>query len=255
MFRLLLVLLLFCLGNADEFKVKVGVSLSPYAFFVKKIGGSSVQISTIVPPHRNPKFYEPSYEQIKQAKDFKLLILSGIPYEKKWLSRFTYSNPSLHILDFSSKQCNEALCYQWLSFEQAKMIAQKITHQLRVIDIKNAQNYKKNLDAFLQELDALESKLKEQIQNSPTQAIAIDSQGVWQELSKELKIKYEKIENLSSSKIPFCFITPFDQSKKIASQYHLSHQQLIKLNPFSEDWMTLIQSFVQISISGEKNGK
>ncbi|WP_027327583.1 metal ABC transporter solute-binding protein, Zn/Mn family [Helicobacter pametensis] len=255
MLRLCLALLLFCLGYADEFKIKVGVSLSPYAFFVQKIGGPFVKISTIVPPHRNPKFYEPSYEQIKQAKDFKLLILSGIPYEKKWLSRFTHSNPSLQILDFSSKQCTESLCYQWLSFEQAKMIAQKIAHQLRVIDIKNARNYKKNLDAFLQELNAFESKLKEQIQSSPTQVVAIDSQKIWQQLSKELGIKYQMIQDLSSSKIPFCFITPFDHSQKIAAQYHLSHQKLIELNPFSKDWMMLIQSFVQISISGEKYGK
>lgn len=251
-------ILLFCLlclwVEADEFKIKVGVSLSPYAFFVKKIGGDSVEIIKIVPPQRNPKFYEINYDQVRQIKNLKLLVIAGIPYEKKWIPRFERSHPSLRILKVDFGDCGSPICYDWLSFEGAKKIAKEIAYQLRVIDLKNAQYYKKNLELFLQELDEIYLQIQKELIASNHKKPVVDYQKVWQKLSVELGLEYALLEDTKQRRGIFCLITPFDPKKLIVSKYQISPKNLIELDPFREDWDGLIRDFIQF-VSGEKNGK
>lgn len=254
--RKALLLLCLCLYiGAEDFKIKIGVSLAPYAYFVKKIGGDFVDVITLIPSKRNPKFYQLDYRQTKQIKDMRLLIISGVSYEKKWLHRFEATNPSLRILDLSPKACKQTACYDWLSFDEARDIARKIAHQLRVIDLKNAQNYKKNLEDFLRDIEKLKEKLVREIALPRSKKRVIDSNGVWRVLSKEMKLDYVSLQEAELKRGDFCFVTPFEVKKEITSRYKIPRANLVELNPYREDWQDLIEDFVNLVLSGGKHGE
>ena len=251
--KIIFILSLFLWIFAEDFRVNVGVSLAPYAYFVEKIGGHFVDITVLVPQQRNPKLYDLTYEQVKKIKDFKLLIGTGVNYEKKWFDRLKKTNPSLRIL--KTQSCDEQICYQWLSIAKVEEIARQIAHLLRMIDIKNAQNYKKNLEKFLQELQELKEEIRAIFAMPTSRHRVIDYSPVWKDFSQEFNLDYVLLEDMENIKQKWCFVTPFDSKKQVIQRYHLSSKYIFEINPFSRDWREVLLQFAHIAALGQKYGK
>lgn len=226
----------------EDFKVKVGVGIPAQEYFVKKIGGEFVDVVVLVPPTRNPKFFEPTAAQVKMIKNLSVYIASGIPFEKKWLKRFENANPSLRILDLSDKACKEAICYQWLSIQIAKKQAKKIAFILRSVDIKNAKIYKENLRIFLQELQVLEDKIRQRLALPTTPKVFAGFQKTWIEFAKEFNLQYldsrntEDLKKIKQEKLKKILITPFDVKKQVRYIVANSRIELVEINPYSLQW-------------------
>lgn len=241
------IICLLCLSicfiwGTEDFKVKVGVSIPAQEYFVKKIGGEFVDVVVLVPPTRNPKFFEPTAVQLKMIKNLSVYIASGIPFEKKWLKRFENANPSLRILNLSDKACKEAICYQWLSIQTAKKDAKKIANMLRSVDIKNAKIYKENLKNFLQELQKLEDKIRQRFSLPATPKVFAGFQGTWSGFAKDLNLQYldlrnaEDLKKFKQEKLKKVLITPFDVKKQIRYIVANSRVELVEINPYTSQW-------------------
>ncbi|RDU69551.1 hypothetical protein CQA62_02570 [Helicobacter cholecystus] len=246
-------------GVESDFKIKVGVSILAQEYFLKKIGGDFVEVITIVPQSRNPSLYTPSGEQMKMIKNLSAYIAIGIPFEKRWIKRFTNANPSLRILDLSSPDCNDKICFSWLSISNAKEYAKKIAYILRAIDIKNSKIYKENLEIFLKELQDLEQQIREKLKSPESKKQFGAFQDTWDEYVKDFSLQVLDIANpqdlktFKDSHLSFVFITPFNLKKQVLHLFPRSKIKLIEINPFSIEWKENLLK-VTSYIAGEKNG-
>lgn len=241
------IIIFLCLGfclfwGSEDFKVKIGVSIPAQEYFVKKIGGEFVDVIVLIPPARNPKFFEPTVAQVKMIKNLNVYITSGVPFEKKWIKRFENANPSLRVLNLLDNTCKEVVCYQWLSIQNAKKQAKKIAYILRSVDIKNAKIYKENLGVFLKELQALESKIKQRLSLPATPKVFAGYQETWIGFAKDFNLQYldiRKSENLKlfrEKKLKKVLITPFDVKKQVKSVIANSKVELVEINPYALQW-------------------
>lgn len=241
-FFCLLCLSVCLLFGVEGFKVKIGVSIPVQEYFVKKIGGEFVDVEVLVPPARNPKFFEPTASQVKMIKNLSVYIASGIPFEKKWLKRFENANPSLRVLDLGSNACKEAICYQWLSIQLAKKRAKKIAYILRSVDIKNAKIYKENLRVFLKELQDMENKIKQRLALPATPKVFAGFQGTWRDFAKDYNLQYLDIKNpedlkiFREQKLKKVLITPFDVKKQVRAIIANPKVEIVEINPYSLQW-------------------
>lgn len=236
---------------AEDFRVKVGVSLAPYAYFVQKIGGDFVKVDVLIPQQKNPKKYDLNYEQVKIIKDLRLLIGAGAFYEKKWFSRLKNSNPSLWVLQTRDQNCVEEICYIWLNLQDTARIAKEIAYVLRMIDLKNAQNYKKNLALFLEEIEALNAEMKQKLTSG---AKFFAYQAGWRNFAEEFGLNLVLWKDKKQSNRPY-LITPFDPKKQMMNRLSLSNQSFEEINPFSYDWKETLLRLTDFISAGGKNGK
>lgn len=245
-------ILFFSMIFAEDFRIKVGVSLAPYAYFVQKIGGDFVKVDVLIPQQRNPKSYDLSYEQVKIIKDLRLLIGAGAFYEKKWFDRLKNANPSLWILQTKDESCTEEMCYIWLNLQNVAKIAKEIAYVLRMIDLKNAQNYKKNLDLFLEEIEMLDREIKQKI--TPNQKEFFAYQSGWKSFAEEFGVELILWRNKKQTKKPY-LLTPFDPKQQMINQLSLSKRSFEEINPFAYEWKEVLLQLSDFISTGDKNGK
>lgn len=236
---------------AEDFRVKVGVSLAPYAYFVQKIGGDFVKVDILIPQQKNPKKYDLNYEQVKIIKDLRLLIGAGAFYEKKWFDRLKNTNPSLWVLQTQDQNCTEEICYIWLNSQDVVKIAKEIAYVLRMIDLKNAQNYKKNLDVFLEEIQTLNAEIRQKFA-SGGKFFAYRSG--WKNFAEEFGLDLVLWKDAKQTKKPY-LITPFDPKQQMMKRLGLSKESFREINPFAYDWRETLLRLSEFISTGGKNGK
>ena len=74
---MLLLLALFlngCVQQNETTKLQVVASIEPLSYFVKRIGGTHVDVSVMVPPGGNPHSYEPTPRQMVRLGKAALFI-------------------------------------------------------------------------------------------------------------------------------------------------------------------------------------
>jgi zinc transport system substrate-binding protein len=74
-------------------------SIPPLAYFTRAVGGSRVQVRTLVQPGQDPHTYEPTPRQVAELARARLLFLAGFPFEKALVPRLESTMPQLEIVD------------------------------------------------------------------------------------------------------------------------------------------------------------
>ena len=80
-------------------KPLVLVSIAPYQFLVNAIGGSEIEIQTVVPSGANPHSYEPTSAQVSNMLQARAWFRIGEPFEEKIIPILHRYNPELKVLD------------------------------------------------------------------------------------------------------------------------------------------------------------
>jgi zinc transport system substrate-binding protein len=164
-------------------KVQVVVSIVPEKYFVQKIAGDLAEVTVMVPPGASPATYEPKPRQMKAVAKADLYFAIGVPFEKAWLPRFAAQNPRMRIVDItrgirkvpmashehgnreniqhSTFNIQHSLDpHVWLAPPLVKTIARNIADALLAADPAHKARYRKNLAAFVRELERLDGELK-----------------------------------------------------------------------------------------------
>ncbi|WP_419770331.1 MAG: metal ABC transporter solute-binding protein, Zn/Mn family [Candidatus Marinarcus sp.] len=175
-------------------QLEITTSIVPQKYFVEKIGGDKVNVNVMVQPGFSPATYEPKTSQLKLLAKSDVYFSIGVPFEHVWLDRFKSANKNLWIVDTSKNIIKQPIAahshgethdahdgdehdhdahdahdehehegldpHIWLDPLLVKVQAQNIYEALVKLDAKNQAFYQKNLEQFLNELDALNVKIQ-----------------------------------------------------------------------------------------------
>ena len=176
-----------CFAGEAPIKVKVCVSILPQAYFVERVGGSHVDITVLVKPGQSPHTYEPTPKEIAALSEAKAYFTIGVPFEAALVEKAKSALPGLLIVDTRKgitlrtvtdretfpgggakpakasddhdKRGGEADPHIWLAPRLVKAQAATICEALKQIDPPNAADYDANLEAFQNDLDAVDKRI------------------------------------------------------------------------------------------------
>ncbi|CAA6804239.1 MAG: Zinc ABC transporter, periplasmic-binding protein ZnuA [uncultured Sulfurovum sp.] len=164
-------------------KTNVIVSIAPQKLFVEKIGAEQVEVTVMVKPGSSPHDYQPKPSQMKDISKASVYFAMGVEFENVWLEKFHNQNQKMLIVNSSQgvqKYYSHHNCahgkhnhtesvdpHVWVDPLNVKVIAKNIYETLVELDNKNANFYKKNYEAYLEELDKLHSDIKEILKETP----------------------------------------------------------------------------------------
>ncbi|MBU0934387.1 MAG: zinc ABC transporter substrate-binding protein [Spirochaetes bacterium] len=189
-----------------ETTIKVFVSLTPYKYFVERIGGSRVQVETLVEPGRDPHTFDPSPRQIARLGEAQLFLASGMPFEEALTAKLGQASRSLDIVsllqglslheghdedeaghDDDDHEADEAEhdddedddghdhdgadLHVWLGIPQVRQQAVLIRDALISADATYEAAYRQAWQAFDAELAAMDSRFAEKL--APLQGRAV----------------------------------------------------------------------------------
>lgn len=157
--------------NNKQTKVQVLTSFYPLYEFTKRIGGNMVDVSVLVPPGIEPHDWEPTIKDIQKMKQSDLVVINGLGFEEwvKDLENFEkvpIVDTSMGITPIITNESNEKYYdpHIWLSPKSMKKQIQNIAFEMMKKDPENSQLYKKNLEHYLQEIDILDTKIRNHLE-------------------------------------------------------------------------------------------
>lgn len=165
--------------------LRVAVSVLPHASFVERVGGEHVDVTVLVGPGQSPHAYDPTPRQLQALSSCRIYFRAGIDFENALVPRVEKLFRDLRIVDLRSgvelrkMTAAEATAHAhegdphadcaheagapdphtWLSPLNARIQARTIADALIELDPPRADLYRRNLDAFLAELDAVHSEI------------------------------------------------------------------------------------------------
>ena len=156
-------------------KLGVAVTLVPYADFVRQVGGDKVDVTIMVPPGASPHAYEPTTSQMRALSEAEVYIKVGAPieFELSRMDNLIDQNPNMLLVNGSagidlitSTDPDEPGMdpHVWTSPVNAKVIVQNICDGLVTADPDNAAYYQGNRDSYLNELDALDEYINNEVE-------------------------------------------------------------------------------------------
>ena len=95
--------LLLCASSTQAFAnqgpLQVTVSILPQEYFVKRIGGTRVEVATLVQPGHSPATYAPTPRQMAVIATAKVYFRIGVPFENTLIPKLARMVPHLKIID------------------------------------------------------------------------------------------------------------------------------------------------------------
>ena len=162
----------------DERSHYILVSVAPHKYFVEKIVGDTVKVGLMVPAGASAHTFEPAPRQMMEASHADLWFQVGETFEKKATAALKSHNSRLQIidlrqnLDLISYDPSQGHCcchhhessfdlHFWLSPKSAKLQAETMANALIQTYPEHAEEYRKRLALFLNEMDDLDLQINE----------------------------------------------------------------------------------------------
>ncbi len=165
--------------------IKVHVSILPQKYFVERIGGDRVRVDVLVKPGKSPATYSPTPAQIQKLTSSDLFFRIGVPFENGILQKIESicrakivdtrqgivfrkmdnRHPVNEDHDHETKTRDHKNLFGndphiWMSPVIVKTQAHTIFKVLSHIDPEGKDEYKRNCELFVKDLDDLNNRLK-----------------------------------------------------------------------------------------------
>lgn len=196
-----------CTGTdrQDDGKIVVAVTIPPEQEFVERVGGDHVRVILLVPPGADPHTYEPPPGVIADLADADIyaVVGSGIEFELAWKDKIAAMNPGMLIVDCSrgidlistgEEDHSGTDPHIWLSPGNAKVMVENICQGLIEVDPANADEYRRNADAYQGELDALDREIAGALAESGVEKIMVYHPS-WAYFARDYGLEEIPIEN------------------------------------------------------------
>lgn len=142
----------------------IAVTIVPEQTFVEAVCGELAEVVTVVPPGSSPENYEPTPMETEQLNEASLYFSIGVSIEQASVL------PKLNGVKVVSLSDEVAAAYPdrtfesgerdphiWLSPKRVKVMITAIAREMCSLDPENADVYNANADAYLKQLDDLDS--------------------------------------------------------------------------------------------------
>ena len=155
-----------------EDRINVVASFSILADFARNAGGERVRVTSLVGPNGDVHVYTPTPADARTVAEAGLVVVNGLGLEG-WLPRLLQSAGSRAPIVTASRGVaplkfgSETDPHAWQSVVNAKIYIANIRNALVEVDPAGADDYRKNADAYLVELDALDAEVRAAIAKIP----------------------------------------------------------------------------------------
>ncbi|HCI55050.1 MAG TPA: zinc ABC transporter substrate-binding protein [Bacteroidales bacterium] len=147
----------------------ITVSISPFAFFIDRIGGEDFQINIMVPPGSDPHIYEPYPSQVAALSNSAAYISNGLlDFEIAWLEKFYSVNSKMKKLNLADSvdliitedhgHGINADPHFWLAPLSAMKIASSVKWLLCEIKPERKDKYEQNYFLLIDSIQAIHNK-------------------------------------------------------------------------------------------------
>jgi zinc/manganese transport system substrate-binding protein len=146
-------------------RLNVVASFSILGDLVRNVGGSSVNVTTLVGPDGDVHVYVPTPADAKKIADAKLVFVNGLGLEG-WLPRLVQSAGNKATIVTATtgiaplKLGSDADPHAWQSPLNAKVYVANIRDALVAADPADADVFRSNANAYLAKLDALDGEVR-----------------------------------------------------------------------------------------------
>ena len=153
-------------------RLNVVASFSILGDLVRNVGGSSVDVTTLVSPDGDAHVYVPTPADAKRIAGAKLVFVNGLGLEG-WLPRLVQSAGNKAVIVTATagiaplKLGSDADPHAWQSPLNAKIYAANIRDALVAAAPADAAAFRSNAEAYLAKLDALDREVRDAIAKIP----------------------------------------------------------------------------------------
>ena len=241
-------------------KIRVVVTILPQAEFVERVGGEKVQVTVMVPPGASPHTYEPTPRQLIEVSKAKIYfeVGSGVDFELSFMSKIIEVNKEMLIVN-----CSKGIKivggdpHVWLSPRNAEKIVINIYNALVQVDPENEEYYRRNLEAYLRELENLDKDIREILRNVRNRRFMI-YHPAWGYFAREYnltQIPVEKegkeptaqglmalIDQARRLHMKVIFVSPQFDKKKAETIAENIHGRIVFLDPLAKDYVENLRS-------------
>jgi len=196
-----------CTGTdrQDGGEIIVAVTIPPGQEFAERVGGDHVRVILLVPPGADPHTYEPPPGILADVAgaDMYAVVGSGIEFELIWQEKIAALNPDMLIVDSSrgidlitggDGDRRRPDPHIWTSPKNAKVMVGNIRDGLIAVDPENADDYRRNADDYLEELDALDVEVAGAFAESGVKTVMV-LHSSWAYLARDYGFTEVSIEN------------------------------------------------------------
>ena len=173
-FLIALVPLLYFPDKGWAEPIPVFVSILPQKYFVDRIGGTHVNVEVMVQPGESPATFNPNPRKMSLLSQAKLYFSIGVPFETIWIDRIQSIHSNLKLVALNNASHEKSVSshghkhhshesgdpHIWTSPEKVKSMAQIIKTTLSHALPNNEQYFAANLQAFINDLDALDKDIR-----------------------------------------------------------------------------------------------
>lgn len=221
-FRLLVLLSLASVMAAPAVAqpLPVVTSFSILADLVKVIGGSHVEVTSLVGPNADAHVFDPTPADAKRLADAKLVVINGLGFEG-WMDRLIKSSGyrgSVTVASRGVKTIQEAAGHghqhghshshaadphAWQNPLNVKQYVQNIRLALAAAKPAAAQEFEQRAQAYSRDLDALDQSIRERLKPIPVaQRRIVTSHDAFGYFAAAYNVKFYPLQGLSTGSEP-----------------------------------------------------
>jgi zinc transport system substrate-binding protein len=245
----------------------ISVSIAPFKYFIRQIGGDDFSVNVMVPPGADPHIYEPYPRQISYLRRSVAYVSNGfLGFEMTWLDRFYEANTRMKKLNIgdrinpivaehehSGDHVEGADPHYWVSLRSAMIIAASVLDLLKELNPEKADDYESNywrLAGRIEEADSIARGLFEGIDDKafmifhPTLGYLARDYGL-EEISLEHEGKEpsparmkELIDRARKENIGSIFIQREHDTRNARTIADEIGAEIVTIDPLSEDWLS-----------------
>ncbi|MGM0508590.1 MAG: metal ABC transporter solute-binding protein, Zn/Mn family [Fusobacteriota bacterium] len=251
----------------ESSKKVISVSILPQKYFVQKIVGNKFDINVVIPPGSSPATYDPAPKQMTElAESFLYFKIGYIPFESNYMDKIQGLNEDMEIIDTSKnvdliKKGNKIDPHIWLSPSEVKKQVKVIKDAIIKKDSGNTEFYTKNYNNLINEIDELDSDLKDYFSKIKNDKILVYHPS-WGYLARDYNFEQIAIEVDGKAPSPIIIKETVDKAREenintiiVQKQFDTKSASVIAdeiggtvlhLDPLAVDWMENLREISKI---------
>ena len=166
-------------NGPEESKIKVSVTFNAMKEFVEAVGKDKVEISTMIPDGTEPHDFEPKAQDLAALSTAKVFVYSGLGMEA-WVEEAITAANNAELITVEASKGADAIKntepeeieehgqydpHIWLSLKGAELEVKNIKDALVQADPANKDDYEKNCNDFVSQLEDLYKEYDEKFQS------------------------------------------------------------------------------------------
>jgi zinc transport system substrate-binding protein len=269
-----LMLLVSCnQSGSDGGRKIITVSIPPFKYFIKEIGGEDFDVNIMVPAGANPHIYEPVPEQIANLRKSVAYISDGyLGFEMTWLDRFYETNRGMKklslgqnidiikpIVHSDTEHVEGADPHYWVSPKCALIMAMAVKKLLIELSPQNSGKYELNYSNLVKSINVIDEKAIELFSGYQNRSFMIFHPTLGY-LARDYGLKEIAVENEGKEPNPSSLIELINLGKSenirvifVQREYDTKNARAIAaetgavletIDPLSEDWAASVQQII-----------